>query len=194
MSYRLILTERPREGERMVGENVFLDDLPADCKVFLFYYPGQLRNKGLEQRLRELGNITGKNLFVNIGGLNDPRLGEIEKRFAIRKNPVVVVTAIDTLASPADEYLTAYARLDSKHLLDSPDRTIECVQELFNLFIQGKVSKAISRAKWQQRTELLAQIGNFFSDALKGIGDFIAETDISFSFVEGKLELKRSEG
>jgi hypothetical protein len=194
MSGRLVLTERPSEGGKRLGENVLLDDIPGECKVYAFYYPGEMRNNALEKRLRELGKITGENLFVNIGALNDPRLGEIQKRFGIRKYPVIVVTAIDALASPANEYLTAYARLDSKHLLDSPDRTIECVQELFNLFIQGRVSEAIARAKWQQRSDLLSQIGNFFVAALKGIGDFILDTDISVSFVEGKLELKRSKG
>jgi len=192
MSCQLVLTERPSEGGKRLGENVLLDDIPVDCKVYVFYYPGEMRDTALEKRLRGLGKITGKNLFVNIGGLNDPKLGEIQKRFAIRKYPVIVLTAIDTLASLPSEYLTAYVRLDSKHLLDSPDRAMECLQELFNLFIQGKVSEAIARAKWRQRADLLAQTGNFFISALKGIGDFILDTDISVSFVEGKLELKRS--
>jgi hypothetical protein len=66
------------------------------------------------------------------------------------------------------------------------------VQELFNLFIQGRVSDAISKAQWQQRADLLAQIGNVFVKALQGFGDFILDTDICVSFVEGKLELKHS--
>jgi hypothetical protein len=192
MSYKLVLTERPAEGQKDVGENVYLDGLPTDYKVYGFYYAGAVSNEALEKKLRELGDITGKNFFVNIGRLSDPRHDEIVERFAIKKYPVIVVTAIDALASPAGEYLTVYARLDSRQLLDSPERTIKCVQELFNLFMQGKVSEAISHASWKQRAALVAKIGRFFSDTLKGLLNFIAESDISISVVEGKFELKHS--
>ena len=104
------------------------------------------------------------------------------------------MTAIDALASPAGEYLTAFARLDNKRLLDFPDRTIECVQELFNLFLQGNVSQAISRAKWKQRKELLNGLTNFFAGALKSLRDFIFERDISISVLTGKFELKKHGG
>jgi len=33
-------------------------------------------------------------------------------------------------------------------------------------------------------------VGDFVVTALKGVLDYIKETDITFSFVEGKLELK----
>ena len=173
---------------------MFLDDLPAEYKVYLFYYGGAMTDQVLEGRPRELGKITDNNLFVDIGTLGDARHGEIVARFGIKQYPVIIVTAIDALASPAGEYFTTCARLDSKRLLQSPGRTIDCVQELFNLFVQGKVSEAISHAKWQQRTELLLQLGQFFKGALKGLRDFVAETDISISFAEVKLELKRSGG
>lgn len=194
MAYKLVFAERPAEDRKDFGENVYLDGLPADYKVYAFYYAGTMSNKPLEDKLRELGDITGKNLFVNIGRLSDPRHDEIVERFAVKKYPVIIVTAIDALASPAGEYLSAYARLDSKHLLDSPDRTIECIQELFNLFMQGKVSEAMSHAKWEQRANLVARLGYFFAGALKGLRDFIAERDISVSVLEGKFELKRSGG
>jgi hypothetical protein len=194
MTYQLIFSERPVEGQntKNIGENVFLADLPTDYKVYAFYYGGAMGNETLEDRLRALGEITGNNLLVNLGHLNDPQFDEIEKRFGIEQFPVIIITAIDSLASPADDYLTTFVRLDSKYLLDSPDHTVECVEKLFNLFIQGKVSEAMSHAKWQQRTELLRALGNLFTAGLKSLKDFIDERDISISLLEGKLELKRT--
>ena len=54
----------------------------------------------------------------------------------------------------------------------------------------GEISKAISLTKWKQWSELLRPVGDFVVTALKGVLDYIKETDITFSFVEGKLELK----
>lgn len=192
MTYKLVFTERPAEGQKDLGENIYLDNLPIDYQVYAFYYAGALSNEVLEDKLRKLGHITGKNLFVDIGNLSDPRHDEIVERFEVKKYPVIIVTAIDPLASAAGEYLTAYARLDGKHLLNSPDRTIACVEALFNLFLQGKVSEAISQAKWKQRAALVAHLGQYVTSALKGIRDYIVETDIAVSVVEGKFELKRS--
>jgi hypothetical protein len=192
MSYQLILAEPPAEGKitRDVGDNVFLSDLPKDCKVYAFYYGGAMRNDSLVERLKTLGEITGKNLFVNIGQLNDPKYDEIQRRFEIQKFPVIIVTAIDTLASPTGQYLTAFVRLDSRRMLDSPDRTTECLQELFNLFLNGKVAEAMANAKWQQRKELLTVLTKFFGDALKSVKDFVLGTEISVSLLQGKFELK----
>lgn len=194
MAYQLVFEEAPTPGAAKGVGSVFLDNLPADYKVYLFYYGGAMPDEALESRLRQLGEMTGNNLFVNIGTLGDPRYGEITGRFEIKKYPVIILTAIDSLASPAAEYLTTYVRLDSRNMLDSPDRTIECVQELFNLFLQGKVSEAIAHAKWQERTELLAQVGHFFAGALKGLRDFVAGRDINIAFATFKLELKKSGG
>jgi len=195
MGYQLILAEKPAEGkiDKDVGENVFFADLPAEYKVYAFYYGGAMANETLVDRLRTLGELAGKNLFVNLGHLNDPKYDEIQKRFEIQKFPVIIVTAIDALASPAGEYLTAFVRLEGK-LLDSPDRTIECVQELFNLFLQGKVSEAMCHAKWQQRKELLNGLTSFFAGALKSLKEFVFERDISISILTGKFELKKHGG
>jgi hypothetical protein len=193
MAFRLILTESPEPGKDF-GENVFFDNLPSDYKVYVFSYPAEMPDTTLEDKLRELGNITGNNLFVNIGRLADPQHDKIVKLFGVKNYPVIIVTAIDALASPAQDYFTAYARLDSKHLLNSPEKTVECVQKLFNLFIQGKVSEAIAQAKWRQRTELVVWLTHFFTEPLKALGGFIAERDISISLLGGKIELKRSGG
>ncbi len=192
MPFQLNLVEGPGGGKKAVGDNILFDNLPADYKVYALYYPGEMPDIALESALRDLGNIAGKNLLVNIGRLDDPQYVEVVRRFGIKEYPVIVVTAIDGLASPTDEFLTTFARLDSKQLLSFPERTVECVQKLFNLFIQGKVSEAIAQAKWTERKGLLLSLTGFLTDALQTIGGFIAQRDISVSLLEGKFELKRS--
>jgi hypothetical protein len=194
MSYQLVLTEKPSAGTRDVGDNVFLDNIPPSYKVYLFYYAGAMGNDLLEEGLRKLGENTGQNLFVNIGKFNDPKFDEIKNRFEITKFPVVVITAVSDLASLTNDYLSAYARLDSKHLLDSPDRTVQCALETFGLFLQGKVVEALAKAKSSQRTELLKWLGGLVTGVLKPVLKFIDERDISFSVAEGKFELKKSGG
>lgn len=199
MAYQLAITEEPSTGPEKGFGTVLLDNLPADYKVYLFYYGGAMPDDALEGALRKLGeDDTAQNLFVNIGTLGDPRFGEIASRFQIKKYPVIVMTAMDTLASPPGQYLTAFVRLDSSQMLRTPERTIACVREIFTLFLQGKVTEAISQAKWQQRTELVLHIGSFLggalAGALKGLGDFIAARDLSVGVGAFKLELKKSGG
>jgi hypothetical protein len=193
MPYQLVFTEPPAAViNRAVGENVFWNDLPADFKVYLFYYAGAMPDEAMEKKLRDLGSATGNNLFVNIGRLDDDQFDKISELFGIRKFPVIVITALGGLAGPEDDYLGAYARLDSEHLLGSPEKTVRCVQELFNLFMQGKVAEAVSQAKGRQRAEMIKWLAGFFKTALASLWDFVAERDISISLTEGKFELKRS--
>ena len=197
MAFRLVLTQPPANDrkdvrDKDVGDNIFLADLPSDYKVYALYYPGAMPDVALETKLRDLGNVTGKNLLVNIGKLNDPQYDRVVAYFGVTEYPVIVVTAIASLASPLEDYVTTYARLDSQHLLNSSDRTVECVQKLFNLFIQGEVAKAVSKAKWSQRKEVLLSLTHLFANALKSVAGFIADRDISVSVLEGKFELKRS--
>ena len=99
MPYKLVLSETSYETTKDIGENVFIDNMNDDCKVYLFYYPGAMPNTELESKLRNLGGITGKNLFVNIGRLNDPKYYRIKNIFGIKDFPVIILTAIDGLAA-----------------------------------------------------------------------------------------------
>jgi hypothetical protein len=192
MPYQLTFSELINEQTRDVGENVFLDNLPSDYNVYLFYYPGAMPNETLESHLRNLGNSTGKNLFVNFGKLNDPNYSKIANLFQIKNLPVIVMTAVADLASPVSSYFNVYIRIDNKKLIDNPDKTVEFLQKLFNLFISGNVAEALNEVKKDDRKLLIASFTKVVGDALKGLGKFISETDISFSVVEGKFELKRS--
>ena len=187
MPYQLVLSELKDEKTRDVGENVFFDNLPSDSEVYLLYYPGDMPNEVLESKLRKLGNDTGKNLFVNIGRLNDPKYKKIAKKFDIRELPVIIVTANSKLASHPAEFETAYVKLDSKRLLKSPDLAIDCVQKLFNLFIQEKISEALRQPGEYNRKALITYLNGIITNVLKGI-------EFSISIIEGKLGVKWSGG
>lgn len=193
MSNRLVFTEFEEGTSKVVGENVFFDNLPHDCLVFLLYYPGAMPNEDIENKLRNLGNIAGNNLFVNIGKLNDPSYRKVRNKFTITNLPVIIITAIDTLSSPPGELSTAYVRIDNQRLLNSPN-LIECIQRLFNLFIDRKILEALSQFKKDQRDLFISHLKNIVTNALKGTIEFVGERDISVSLIEGKFEIKKSGG
>jgi hypothetical protein len=204
MPFELILNEpEPQSRERMPGEGpavgaargttrVFFSDLPQDYKVFLLYFRAAMPNRALEDKLTKLGNSAGNNLLVNLGSAADPNYPLLVKRFDITQFPVIVMTAVANLASTASGDCTAYAKLDSKNLFSSPERTVEVAEKLFNLFLQGKVAEAISKAKWAERGAMAGAVLDVIGDALNVIGDFIAKRDISVSLLDGKLELKHT--
>lgn len=183
MSYQLVLSEPVGETTREIGENVFFDNLPPDSEVYLLYYPGAMPNKELENKLRDFGNNAGKNLFVNIGKLNDPNFKKISNKFDLGNFPVIIVTASSKLASHSDEYETAYVKLDSKNLLNSLDLAIDCVQKLFLLFIQGKIAEALRQPGKYDRKALISRLNGVITNALKGV-------EVSASLLGGKLEVK----
>jgi hypothetical protein len=152
-------------------------------------------NEDLENKLRKFGNIIGKNLFVNIGRLNDPNYKKIASRFEIRDLPVIIITAIDGLSSVKTEryYSTFFVRLDSKILLHSVDLTIKSIEQLFNLFIGGQISEALSQYRHDQRNAFLSKLKVVILNSLKVMAKFLFDRDISISLLEGKFELKRSE-
>jgi len=193
MSHSLILRTAPDSAvTKDIGENVYLSGLSDDYKVFAFYYPSAMRDEDLEGALRGLGELTGKNLFVNIGKLDDPAFGMIVKAFGIDRFPVVVVTATNELAAPDGDYMTAYARIDESRLLADPPRLVTLVQELYGLFLRGDIAAAMAKARRKQRLEIVRAVGATIAGALKGLGGFVAERDVKVSLVEGSFELTRS--
>ncbi len=183
MSYQVVLSERLEERIREVGENVLLDNLTSDSEVYLLYYPGGMPDKELENRLRSLGESTGKNLFVNIGRLNDPNFKKIVNKFDIRDFPVIIVTANSKLASHPIEFETAYVKLDNRRLLNNPDLTIDCIEKLFLLFIQEDISKALKQPGIYNRKAVIVRLNGIVSGVLKGI-------EFSVELLGGKLGVK----
>ncbi len=174
-----------------VGENVFFNDMPSDYEVYVLYYAGTSLNKDLADKLRDIGNIAGKNLFVNIAKLDDPNYRKIANKFGIRTFPTIIITAVDNLASPPSDNSTAYVKMENKRLLSSPDIAAACVDKMFNLFIEGKIAEAMRE---QKRDVHISNIKGVMNDALRGMLGYLKEWDISFSFIEGRLELKPKGG
>lgn len=195
MTYSLVLKEHQDGGvTKDIAENVFLHGLSDEYKVFAFYYPSAIRNEPLEDALRGLGDLTGRNLLVNIGKLNDPAFGRVVKAFEIKKYPVVVVTATKDLAGPPDENVNVYVRIDNDRLLADPPRATQVIQEIFGLFLRGEIADAISKAKWKQRSELARAVGNRVTAGLRHLAHFVAERDFKVSVLGGSFELTKSRG
>jgi hypothetical protein len=194
MPYQLILSEMLDEKARDIGENVFFENLPSDYEIYVLYYPSAVSNEELEGALRDLGNITGKNLFVNVGKLNDPNYKKLVNKFQIKELPVIIITAIDKLASPPNDFVTAYIRIDDKKVLSSPDKVVQCIERLFNLFIGGEISEAIKQFEKDRRNEFISRLGKLMVQALKGLWEFLEDLNISISIAEGKFQLKHSGG
>jgi len=192
MAYRLLLSQLADSAtrDRDVGEDIFLQDLPTDYKVYLFYFSGAMPDEDLEKRLRQFGQMTGKNLLVNIAGMRDPDYMKISKSFGIKVFPVIIMTAVDGLASSPDPPFTAFVRMDSPSLLGRADLTIQCVQKLFNLFLQGQIAEAMNQFRRDNRAAVIASLKSFMHETLKGLTDFLKGWEVNISFIEGKLELK----
>lgn len=195
MPYRLLLMKPIDQKSRTAQVDVYLDNLPTDYKVYLFYYPSPVRNNDLENKLRSFGNNTDRNLFINIGSLRDPKYNKIARDFEIRDLPVIIITAISKLASVGTEAYcpTVYVRIDSKYLLKDTNKAIELVSKVFNLFISGRVLEALQQARLEQQKAFLSYIKDIIIKGLKEIAGHINEKDISISLLEGKLEVKGTE-
>lgn len=195
MRQSLILRTAPETAvTKDIGDNVYLSDLSDEYKVFAFYYPSAMRDEDLEDALRGLGDLTGKNLFVNIGRLDDPAFGRIVKTFEIDRFPVVVMTATRELAAADDEPLTAFVRIDDGRLVADPPRLVTLVQEVYGLFLRGDIARAMSKAERKQRLEVVRAVAAAIGGALKGVGGFVADRDVRISVIEGSFELTRSAG
>jgi hypothetical protein len=191
MSYRLVFSERPDENleiKRGAKQNVFFENLPSDCKVYIFYYPGSFLNKDLANNLKVLGQSAGKNLFVNIAiKIDDPSYGRVVKAFGIKSLPAVIVTALSSLALP-DDYSTEFIRIDDKKLLASTDQATDLIQKLFNLYISDGVSEALKESNRDIRN---FRLKGYLESILKEVKGSIDGRDINFYTALGRLELKK---
>jgi hypothetical protein len=194
MAYDLVFVEKPDPGgraDKAVGDSVFLANLPANPKVFAFFYQGSTGAKAVEEGLRALGHKTGDNLFVNIGSQADPDYDKAEKRFRITGWPVVVVTAVSPLAATPDGD-SAFVRLDSKALFAKPEELVRVVEELFNLFLGGEISRAVRTGWTQQGKAALVAAGERIWSVVQPVINWIARRDFTVEFADVKIEVKES--
>jgi hypothetical protein len=184
LSYRLVLFEPEKQSPKAVnkkgfGEKILFDDLPADSKVFLLYYPSRRsRNADLECSLREFGNDAGKNLFVNIGSLDDPSFCLLAKKFGgFEELPVAIMTANPEFASNPVECKTVFVKLEGKVLNDA-NLAIGCLEKLFLLFIQGRFAEALRQPGKYEHKVLLSSLKSLVSNALKGMKEIKVNVEL----------------
>src|SRR6516164_7360078 len=196
MTYDIIFVENERASaaagggaERAVGESIFLANLPANPKVFAFFYPGDADTEEVENRLRALGERTGANLFVNLGTLVDPDYKRAVERFCIRPLPVLVVTAISPLAATPDGK-TAFVRLDGKALFAKPEALVRTVEQLFNLFLGERISQAVVVGWAEQGKAAVASAAERVWQLIQPVFAWAAEKDITVGLATGTIELK----
>ena len=72
MAYSLVRVREQEDPKRVLGSNVYFDNLPADSSVFIFYYPNPGLYFGeLETRVKTYGRQAGDKIFVNMGKIGD---------------------------------------------------------------------------------------------------------------------------
>jgi hypothetical protein len=191
VSYSLVLSQATNAESKDTGENTFLEALPDQYPVYIFYFPSELGNEQIESNLRSLGESTGANLYVNLGKLNDPSFEKIVRAFGIKSFPVVVVTATADLAGPPDSDVNSYVRLQGS-LLKNPEDATAIIEKVYLLFLQGDIERALRQVTAKQIQHVAQIVGRVLVRALKSIGNYIANHDISVSFVVGKFEVKKS--
>jgi hypothetical protein len=198
MAYNIVFVEEkpaavPGSQEKAVGEDIFLANLPASPKVFAFFYPGETDTDEVEKRLRALGKKTGENLFVNFSTLMDPDYKRAVKRFRVKALPVIIVTAISPLAATPNGEST-FVRLDGKSLFAKPEALVRTVEELFNLFLSGKITQAVIVGQAQQgKAAAGAAVAAVWAVVSKVI-DWAAERDFQIELTPVKIEVKKSGG
>jgi hypothetical protein len=173
LSNQLILygpEKKKQKSAKAVGEKILFNDLPADSKVYLLYYPPFTnRNMDLESKLREFGNDTAKNLFVNIGTLGDPSFILLAPMFGgFNDLPVVIITGNPEVASRPAEFKTAFVKFEGK-ALNSPDLAIESMEKVCLLFLQGRFAEALRQPGKYNRKALLSSLRTVISNGLKGL-------------------------
>jgi len=194
VSYRVVLSvpvdpSAPPKTSKGYTENVLLEKLPLEYKVYILYYSGNFLNKELANKLKAFGQSSGKNLLVNIiKTQDDPHLNKALAWFGIKTYPSVIVTALSTLSSPPTEYSTAYKRIDNKRLLENTEVAFQLIQKTFILFIQGKISEAMRESNNDLR---MFRAKALLSAAWEGVKSNLLDRDFSFETIFGRINIKR---
>jgi hypothetical protein len=180
--------------EKAVGDNIFLANLPTSPKVFAFFYPGSDDTSKVEERLRTLGQKTGDNLFINFGTLTDPDYDQAVECFGIGPLPVIVVTAVAPLAAtPTGK--TVFVRLDGKSLIERPDVLVRTVEELFNLFLAGKLLQAVMVGSAQQGKAAVAAAAGRVSALIQPVTEWAKDIQgFTLEIAGFKIDVRKSGG
>jgi hypothetical protein len=180
MSYSLVYDDNNEPG-KLLGRSVLIANLPKESEVVIFYYPGSTSYAALEEELENIGeNKFEKRVFVNIGKIGDDNQSWIDALFKIEDVPLIIITAIDSLAAIRGEdgkKSTLYVKLDKKVLLKNTARTIDMTLKLVNLFLSRRISEAMKYATRSERSALLLAV----AEKVGGVLGRIEEISINFA-------------
>jgi len=155
-------------------------DVPDNCNVYLFYFPGHERYEALEKELTRWGEETGNNLFVGFWGLDDPNYNFLTKQFKLSDMPAIVMTGNSSIASieSSGRWNTAYLRIDSEHLLSNTEGAMDCLERSYNLFNRELIAEALKQAHKADNMARFLSILWKLRDALGPVGEFLDRRDI----------------
>jgi len=135
--------------------------------VYAFVFRQSKLDNKIRDELEQMGKELGSNLFVGLWDMSDPDYVKMNEIFKLGKLPAVVVTAESSLSTVSDTENT-YLRIDDKRLLEKPEEFLDLVNEIYNLFIRGDITKAIKKT-------YIKEISIFLSDLLKEIKNVIGK-------------------
>ena len=161
-----------KHGVRGFVENIFLDNLDSDYKIYLFYIPGP--NAGqydqFQKKLNEYGQKSGKNLLINTLYGDDPQFNKIIGRFDIKKYPVVIITGVDAIVSfktETQQNSTIFVKIDNTHFFEKTERALSALSEIYTYFLNNNVKNAIKEAKKSERSAVLSYIKRVLVDRIE---------------------------
>src|SRR5579875_387397 len=169
--------------------DITLGQVPPNCEVYLLYVPGFKDFPDLRNALTSWGQKAGQNLFVGFVDPSDPNYKRLATVFNLTALPSIVMTAkteMATIQSADGKHVTAFTRYDSPTSLADTGGTMDCLQILFGLVIQGKVAEALR----QNRGHI---VGDKIRSALEKINaealKLFKEWGVSIDLFNGSLRI-----
>lgn len=167
--------------------------VPKDCEVYIFYIPGIIVYPELQKILTRWGKTTGKNAFVGLLSSDAPDYKTIIKYFKITKSPAVVISAKPAFATDdeLENPITAFARIDNKRVISNKDEIVECIQEVYNLFMRKQVINAVLAVKREGFKQTLSYyLGNLKDQTNRSLSEFFNNHEIAFDVFRGKIVIQ----
>jgi hypothetical protein len=141
--------------------------VPDDCRVYSFVFRQSKLDSRIKTELQAIGEESGLNLFVGLWDMSDPNYIKMNEIFNLDKLPAVIMTADSSLSTVSDTE-NAYVRIDDERLLDKPEEFSKLINELYNLFLRGDVTKAIKKT---HSTEISIFLSNLLKEIKTAIGE-----------------------
>ena len=172
------------------------DEYPTDCKVYLLYFSGTTEFPDLVDRLRRLGERTGKNLAVGFIGLAEEKYQNLVSSFQVVKMPAIVITGSDAIASIKEgkAQRTIFVKFDNREKMSSTSQTMDALEQVYNLFLQNKFVEAANLSKNVEKDVKLEKFFKSLGEAVSKIGKYLDEHDFKIETSLGKIDITKVSG